>query len=69
MHLYKAFDPIVQTMYTSAWPYFECDFVKVGFHEKVVGFWAFEDLLPFQKYRRPPILVRYVIAFNIFEEE
>ena len=26
---------------------------------KAHGFWAFEDHIPFQKYRGPPILVRY----------
>jgi hypothetical protein len=35
-------------------------FVKVGFHHKLTVFLAFEDHLPFQKYRRPSILVRFL---------
>ena len=34
-------------------------FVKLKFHDKVTGFWAFEGHLPYQKYHRPPIAVRY----------
>ena len=33
-------------------------FVKVWFHDKVTGLWAFEVPLPYQKYQRPPIVVR-----------
>ena len=35
-------------------------FVKVQFYDKGPGFWAFEEHLPYQKYQRPPILVRYI---------
>ena len=42
-------------------------FVKVGFHDKVAGFWAFEEQMPYQKYQRPPISVRCVGIFvNIY---
>ena len=35
--------------------------VKVGFHDKVPGLWAFEAQMPFQKYQRPPIVFRWCL--------
>ena len=35
-------------------------FVKVGFHDKVTGLWAFEVQVPHQNYQQPPIVVKLV---------
>ena len=32
------------------------------YHNKVTGFWAFEVQMPYQKYQRPSILVRYQLS-------
>ena len=29
------------------------------------GFWAFEEQMPYQKYQRPPILVRFIFALSV----
>ena len=36
------------------------NFVKVGFHDEVSGFWAFKVQMPYEKYQPTPILVRFI---------